>query len=113
MTKKRRAKAGEIRASNYDVIVYAPGNWLYPYRITVRDKDTRRVVEAKSYVVSWGVARAVKKLIVENRSGFTYTLTHDAPKRRANQPAPTISAVDGFQVTFSDGTVSPITPTGN
>lgn len=88
-TKKRRAKSGETRVLNYDVIAYAPENWLYPNRITVRDKETGRVEEARGYVISWAVARAVSRLITtlgQPAATTTVTVAHaEAPFTLTNE----------------------------
>jgi hypothetical protein len=67
MTKKRRAKAGETRCWNYDVIAYEP-EMGWSVRVTVRDRDTGRVVEESSVMPSWALFRAVRKLAALNRS---------------------------------------------
>lgn len=72
MTKKRRARAGETPAYRFDVIVYAPENWLHRNRVTVRDKDTGRVVEERGYVVSWAIGRATRKLILAKQETGIY-----------------------------------------
>lgn len=89
-TKKRRAQAGERPFLNYDVIVYAPENWLYRNRITVRDKQTGCIEEQRGYVVSWAVARAVSRLIGQEPKG-----SHIATTSRAvpHTHTPTITEV--------------------